>query len=78
MPSASNLATNKIMWTLVILRTTSLFVPCVRVFVREHLDEIIAFELIRGVVFEWVRVKLYSKQGVLSVHSDSVTPRHGT
>lgn len=51
MPSASNLATNKIMWTLVILRATSLFVPCVRVFVREHLDEIIAFELIRGVVF---------------------------
>lgn len=61
--SVSNLLQNRIMWSLVILRAISLFVPAMRVYVREHLDEIIALELIRGVVFEWVRIKLYSSTG---------------
>ncbi len=62
MPSASDsFAKNKIMWTLVIVRCVSLFVPKVNEWVKAHIDDLIAFEVVRGVVFEWVRTKIYAE-----------------
>lgn len=57
----TNFLGNRILWTLVIVRAVSLFCPPVNVWVKANIDNIIAFELVRGVVFEWVRLRLYSK-----------------
>lgn len=43
------------------MRAISLFCPVVNVWVKSNIDNIIAFEMVRGVIFEWVRMKMYNR-----------------
>lgn len=62
MPSESKpFSQNKIMWTLLVVRLISLFDDKVNTWVKGHIDALIAFESVRGVIFEWIRTKIYAR-----------------